>query len=330
MTADNIKEFLYCLRVSKNSIKESREFVNAKCPLAFFSHKYGEDRKPSFGIKVSASRSYYYCFTCSPYPQRLIRLLHNYWLMHGKYPYEAAKVLLTEDSDHVPEARKDQWEEVKKEIIPLSKYVTNQFPQIRYETEGKAIQCKRYLERRGIPEWVYNYCGVRYDPKYGSLIFPLTNCKGEIFMLRARSISRKKMWTICPEIMSLDYKFPRLSDVGIFFNSHLIDRAKPVMVVEGSEDAMRLISLGYFNVIASATSAITQEQISSINAGMIILGMDNDRSGKMANIRVLRALRGKSMMYIADWGIVGKKDAGELKTREELNMVIDNLKSLIT
>lgn len=330
MNAENIKEFLYNLRVPISCMRESNEFVNSKCPLAFFSHKSGEDRNPSFGIKVSAGPSYYYCFTCSPYPQRLIRLVHNYWLMHGKYPVEAAKILMTENTDLVIELRKDSWEEITEPPPPLTKYVTNQFPQIRYETEGKAIQCKRYLEKRGIPEWVYNYCGVRFDPKYGSLIFPLTNCKGEIYMLRARSIAWKKNWTISSELMSLDYKFPRLTDVGVFFNSHMIDRTKPVMIVEGGCDVMRLISLGYFNVIASATSAITQEQINAINAGIIILGMDNDKEGRKGNIRVMKALKEKAMMYVADWGIIGKKDAGELKNRDELDIVIRNLRSLVS
>lgn len=330
MNAENIKEFLYSLRVPITSMRETKDFVNSKCPLAFFSHKSGEDRNPSFGIKISENESYYYCFTCSPYPQRLIRLVHNYWLMHGKYPIEAAKILMTENTDQIIHPRKDQWEEIKKDPIPLAKYVVNQFPQIRYETYGKAIQCKRYLEKRGIPEWVYNYCGVRFDPKYGSLIFPLTNCKGEIFMLRARSIARKKMWTISPDIMNLDYKFPRLSDVGLFFNSHLIDRTKPTMIVESELDVMRLIALGYFNAIASATSGITQEQINAINSGIVILGMDTDKSGRKGNIRVMKALREKAMMYVADWGMIGKKDAGELKNREELDIVLNNLRSLVS
>jgi 5S rRNA maturation endonuclease (ribonuclease M5) len=328
MTADNIKEFLYCLRVPKKSIRETKDFINSKCPLAFFSHKRGEDYHPSFGIKISENRSYYYCFTCSPYPQRLHTLVHNYWLMYGEYPFEAAKVLITENTDCIVTERKDQWEEIKKDPEPLVKYVTNQFPQIRYEKEGKAIQVKRYLESRGIPEWVYNYCGVRYDPRWGSLIFSLTDCQGRIFLLRARGITRKVNWTISSELLNLDYSFPRLTDVGVFFNSHLIDRSKPVMVVEGPIDCMRLISLGYFNCIASATSAITQEQINAINSGVVILGMDNDRSGKKGNYRIMKSLREKSIMYVADWGIAGKKDAGELKNRKELSLILNNLKSI--
>lgn len=342
MKEDSIKKFLQALSINLDSINVARGYCNASCPLAFYTHGGGEDEHPSFGILINDSgKSIYYCFGCSPDPQPLIRLLHNMWLMMDNYPYEAAKIYAREEiqsSDDQKGAITDIWEgEIKEKCQPLPIEVVKRYPLLQYSDDEIAERCKEYLRDRGITETVFNLCQVRYSPDDMALVFPLTDVEGNIYVIRMRSVLKEKqIWTLTPKKAGFsNMLFPKIKDAGCLFGMKTIDFTKPVMIVEGEIDQMRLMSLGYFNVVASATSSITKSQVDSILSDVIILGFDSDEAGKKANRRVARFISPIVSLLRADWMEAEKKggkkckDAGDLPNRKELLRVLGSLKIVV-
>jgi len=332
MDVNAVKQFLSAIGVDPSSMSVERGYVQAPCPMAPYMHSGGVDTRPSFGVRISNSRlSYYFCFGCSPEAARLERLVHNVWLMSGAYPWEAAKILVREEN--YGEAREihvedDVWEEPEGEDPPpLPPEVLRKYPLLQGRNDFEARRCKFYLEHdRGVPVWVQNMLRVRYCSDSSAVIYPMTDFRGNIFLLRARSRKSKAMWTISPKLAGFpDMEFPKIKEVGVWFGMHLIDWGRPVMLVEGGEDLLRLIALGYFNVIASLTTSVTDTQIDSLCAGTYILGYDSDKSGKFAHRRITDRVR-DALIFEADWGAVGCGDPGALESREQLAEVLNNLK----
>ena len=85
-------------------------------------------------------------------------------------------------------------------------------------------------------------------------------------MRKARG-TYKKIWTVSTSVKEFsDIIFPTIREVGVFFGMELVDFSKPVVIVEAPIDAMRLMSLGLYNVVASGTSMITSEQVRAVCA----------------------------------------------------------------
>lgn len=330
MREEGIKKFLEALGVRRSKMESSRGWVNCPCPMAPWTHGSGVDKRPSFGVMICEDGpSFYYCFGCSPKSSRLEGLLHNFFLMEGESPKDASRIFIMEenhaDEDEGEEVHPtDAWSEEKKEVFPLPMEVVRKLPPLQWRKDTGSDLCREYLRGRGILDWVPNYLGVRYDPVKKCLAFPMTDVLGRIFMIRERSIGVKSMWTVSPEFLGMDksIEFPKLKEAGVWFGMHLISLVDPVMLVEGEIDVMRLVSLGFSNVIASGTSSVSFAQLDAISGSKLFLGYDNDTAGQVAHTRIINHIGSKAVMYELDWGVVKRKDPGELKSEEELEEVI--------
>ena len=324
--------------IDPHRIETTGEWVNAPCPLAPWTHSGGADTRPSFGVRINNEGvSHYYCFGCMPEGRTIDWLLHTWFVATGRYPIRAAKIFGREEyhyfegDEEVNLKATDVWdipEGALPILDPLSVKVTRQYKLLQSGTGFEARRCREYLEGRGIPTYIANYAGVRYDKHNRTLIFPMTDRRGRIFLLRARSRLAKKMWTINPKKAGFpDMKFPRLRDVGVWFGMWLVDWKKPVWAVEGELDALRLMALGEFNVVASATSSVSDSQIDNLlMARTVILGYDADKGGDRAVSRIKHRGDGRSVLYQVDWKEVGRKDPGELESKAELVEVKSSLK----
>jgi len=222
-----------------------------------------------------------------------------------------------------------------KQIEPLPPRVLRKYPllQCRNDYETRAI--RNWLEViRLVPKHIQNFYRLRYNYNNQTVIFPLTDSRGNIFLLRERMRKEKRIWTVNPELAGYpDMDFPRLRDVGVWFGMETINRRKPVLLVEGEIDVMRLAALGFLNSLGSATSSVTDAQIDAVLSPTIILGYDDDKAGNFARGRVIDRVRRTSnaRLFDADWGLAtrsdGKpcKDAGDLPDREQLLIVLSNL-----
>ncbi len=143
------------------------------------------------------------------------------------------------------------------------------------------------------------------------VLFPILDKDGETVLdMWARLISDKNFFRVTQSLTgsAIEYKAPNL-----FFGNHLFNPEKPVLLVEGAIDALRLHSLGFKNVLA-AFGSLSNEQIESLYAPVVYLGFDNDAAGHEFTKKAVAKLRVPSIS-ILDWGVVGIKDAGELESR---------------
>ena len=201
-----------------------------------------------------------------------------------------------------------------------------------------AIDCRRFLAMRGIADVVIFECGVRFDYMRKAVVFPLMCGDEEIYLLRERKVVDKDIWTVSQKVVNAmstglgEFKFPRLKNCGAWFGYNLIDWTKPVVLVEGEIDAMRMKTLGVRNVMASTTSSVTDAQIDSIHASLIYLGYDADKAGLFAHKRIIDRLAGVTPYKVLDWALVpsikdsavAAKDAGDVISAADLAVVLKN------
>lgn len=346
MNESAIVEFLCEFGVSQNQIKIVRGWVNCPCIFAEWDHDGGIDTNPSFGISINdEEQSVYVCFGCTRTARLMGDILHRYWILSGEYPFDAAALYMRNENFSV-ESREDSinidpWLTfLQKETSPpepLGRAVIPQFPKIQSSGNPVALQALAYLEKdRLVAHRVVNECGIRFDPEREALVFPLTDAHGDIYLLRERALGQKRIWTVSPKIAGLseDMEFPKLTQIGVWFGYHLINWRRAVMLVEGEIDALRLRTLGFHNVVASCTSSVTDKQIDAIHATTVILGYDADKGGRFATRRVRDRMAGKTELLQVDWSLVSKesgnpcKDAGDLRSREDLEIVLKNMTSL--
>jgi hypothetical protein len=345
MRESDVKQFLRLCGIKDSQMVCERGYVNSICPLSPWTHESGRDTRPSFGIKVNDDgESMYYCFSCQTDGRNLSWMLHNFWLFEKEYPYELAQFFAEHEIFRNPENdehmfNSDPWGRETKEIVipePLPMSVVSRFPLLQGAGDAPSSSCLSYLTyERNLEPTVIFYSGVRYDPSNRTVIYPMTSRKGEIYLLRARSIFEKKMWTISPKVLNLpeDTKFPTLRQFGAWFGLDLVDWTKPIMIVEGGEDRLRLLSLGYWNVVASMTTGFTDAQLQSLlSAPALIVGYDDDKAGQDSYVKILSKYRKDVPIFRVHWkeaGIGSKgepcKDAGDLVSKEQLFKVLENI-----
>lgn len=326
MREEGIKRFLSAVGVKWSDMRTARKWVNCPCVMAQWMHSSGTDERPSFGVSISNDGpSTFYCFGCHAKATRLEGLLHNIFIMSGEYPWDAAEIFLREENHRSGEPAfevPDVWSDVRIPPEPLPVSVTSLFPVLQWLDSDPAIACRKYLLGRGIPEWVQNLYQVRFDPKRSCLVFPMTDISGRIFILRERAITKKMMWTVSPAIVGLESEFPKLSEVGVWFGMHMVKWSQPVILVEGEIDLLRLVALGQNNVIASATSSVTDAQLDALSSTTLFLGYDSDLAGSHAHSKIIKYIGERAVLFELKWDLVGKKDAGELRTKKELEEVM--------
>jgi hypothetical protein len=336
MNVDSIIKFLVALGVDSDKIvvPPGRGWVNCPCPLGPYTHGAGEDRHPSFGVAIDETGpSVYYCFGCTQDAQHLGRLLHNIWVLSGGYPQEAASLFGREEIHVRVEERKsvpDVWQGREPgEVKPVPPQVLVQYPLLQGATGYEARRCREWLEdERGIPQWVQNMCRLRYEPHNQWVVFPLTDTRGDVYLLRARA--RKKKWirTISPDVAGFpDLTFASLKrDIGVWFGMALVDWDRPVWIVEGELDSMRLMALGCLNTIASATSQVTDLQLDALGGMSIVMGYDDDVAGRHAHSRIVDRLLEKAVVREARWSDADCCDAGDLRDKNQLLQVVEKVR----
>jgi hypothetical protein len=331
-----IKRLLRELGADMDTVFDTgRGWINCACPLAPWTHGGGVDTRPSFGVSISEeSSSVYFCFGCSEEVRSLKSLLHAAFILTQRFPFEASRIYLreeihTEDGEErvVYDWHGEGQQEDAISAKPLPPEVLRRFPLLEEKNDAEARKIKKWItEDRKISEWVQKLYRLRYDYHRKSVVFPMTDKAGEIYVLRERQRGTKNIWTVTPKIAGFpDLCFSRLRQVGAWFGMRHVNWDKRVMLVEGEFDAMRIASLGFPNVIASATSSVTDAQIEWLKGSAYILGYDEDKGGRHATRRIAERFQGKVALYIAPWSIVDCKDGGDLKERRDLEKVLSNL-----
>lgn len=337
MTRDSVLTFLAML--GARNIQASDEWVNCSCPLARWLHERYSDEKPSFGISVNDDGpSSYKCFSCSPSPKSVEHLLYIIKVLDGGEPNGLIRYYyLNETIGKTKNAISlDVWEvpqkpkrtTIGKKVLSLS-VVDRAYPLVNTVSPGVFDKdILKYFLWRGIDRGVVGRCGVRSDIFNNALVFPLTNHNGDIQVLSIRLFPEKSCWyATAGEFHMKAEDMPRLKNEGPWFGLHQIDWSKPVVLVEGEIDRMRLMQLGLSNVIASSSTSVTWAQLANLRASGYVIAFDNDKAGIRAIHRLIKMFDDQSVLQIVNWRLINVKDAGEVRKRKHLRYVMQRLLS---
>lgn len=327
MNRDNVIRLAELLSPSTAPI-DSRDWVTIPCPMANIRHSSGTDRKPSFGIGVNdGGISYWNCFSCCPEYRPLYGLVPFLSRAMASYPHEIARFILhnelavEHDLTEIPDAV-DLWisRERKPDVqVPdcLPEKALKKFPELAAYSPEAVKDYRKFLFSRGIPEEAWTQFGVRFFVGRPFIVFPFTDLYGRICVLRVRGIKEKELFTVSPSVAKMEKAvFPTLKTSGAWFGLPLVDLTRPVIIVEGELDAMRLYALGYTNVVAPGGKHIHKSQMDVLTAPAVFFGLDSDVAGRTATSKLVRAYKADRCITVLDWSVSGAKDPGELPSRE--------------
>ena len=119
--------------------------------------------------------------------------------------------------------------------------------------------------------------------------------------------------------------FATISQTGAFFGADHIDTEQPVMLVESPLEAMTIISLGFTNVIASC-GPINRTQLNNLYYSTLWLAFDDDAAGWRSRDKAIGKLRGKTRLFVLNWGDCDAKDPGDVDDLDKLDSAILNMR----
>lgn len=331
------------------------EWINIICPLVNKKHKPGQRSltTPSAGISINPSgESFFKCFSCTPKPTKLIDLVISKAL-ENEYNdraltlfYQSREIFeeseLEKADNAVFEAESfssslkfNKWklervhneEEIKK--IPMEPKFPEDllinFPLVAQETNRTALMIKDYLINvRKISLASIAEMGIRYHEKKNLIIFPLTDIRGNIQVLRARLCDprNKSMFTISSKAVNGKYNLPNIRDTGVSFGLHKVDSTKPVIIVESETDCLLLKTYGFNNVIATTSASFSKSQIHNIPSSNLWIGFDSDDAGRRATKNLIALSHGK-LLHVINWDNAGGKDPGDAENRLDILRAIN-------
>lgn len=353
MNVDEVTSLLRHMGVDPNTITvdSERGWVRSSCPFARWLHESGSDNTPSFGMSLSNpenpdSRTVGKCFSCmsdigAKTPPMLVQML---WVLSKTFPRSASKIVswsadvydVEFDAPYTSFDSMLEPHEVTNGSDSFNK-VLRYFHRLNsVRVRGYRDMVQEYLSFRKVPVPIQRQYDVRYSTLDGVIGFPLTTEYGDICHMRIRKPYSKQIRTLSPWYFKgcadvSDVEYPRITATGALFGLHLIQRGRPIYVVEGEIDAMVWASLGFTNVIASTTTSVTASQFSRIFSltNVVIFGFDADKAGAIATAKATKeASRAGVIAYGIDWAAAGLKDAGEVSSEEHVTCLKKAIKRL--
>ncbi len=173
------------------------------------------------------------------------------------------------------------------------------------------------------------------------VIFPILAKDGKTVLdMYVRLIDRKQFFRLSlivakkyhPELGMLDTEYKA---THLCFGNHLMSPDKPLMIVEGPLDALRLNSIKVNNVVATF-GGMNKQQALHLYARCVYLGYDADDPGRRMNKEAFNMLKEKvRTIYSIDWGVANTngdskkvKDAGDVKSFHELVYILNQKETL--
>lgn len=315
MNREDVRVFLGMLGVHRST--DGKDWVNAPCPLASWTHRSGKDAHPSFGIFVNPTGiSGAKCLTggCD-FTGSLLELVHTIRRYSGRDLPEVQRFVETHNGPQLSSvistyARKHRPAAVQTEPRPDPQSVPEPLREIAgivgvqlYLTENLKDQDRklpvlpetvltklpppkddvlRYLlgEKRNLTPLMIQTFDLRWDPQLARIIIPVRDCLGRLVGLSGRAFY---------ESTSPKYKHSEGFKKSFYlYGESFWDYPKfaalqTCCVVEGFFDVMRLMSYGY-PAAAVMGSSISEFQIEKLvrRFSRIIIVPDGDDPGRDA------------------------------------------------
>lgn len=334
----------------------SVNILTSECPFAKYKHPNGMDSNPSFKVSLTEDGNLiYHCFGCEV-SGRLYDLPAKLAQISGKYDYCAQDIAMDIFSDEAENSSSEDDANArrKKVAIPIAKKIDNvcavryralsevstpvpnsvleKFPELLTIDSAESRKAISWLvEDRKISKGVIAKYRLRLysDNNNGvGVIFPIIGFDGRVYDLWVRVVDEKRFFRITPEMVSSDINFGTKT---LMFGCHLIMPTQSVIIVEGALDALRLATLGVKAVPVATLGSPSELKMLSLPVATVFLGFDADKAGKQFTRKAVSYLRDNvKRIFLLDWGVVGKKDAGELESVDELRKVKDKISLLFS
>lgn len=142
--------------------------------------------------------------------------------------------------------------------VTLKELLVNQFKDIPVEL----LDSFQLYDFKGVSRYAERYTFPIFD-KYGRVVGFTGRAKGDIE----------------PKYYNTSSKVKYFDKSNLLYNYHVAIESPLVYVVEGTADALSLISSGITNVVAPLGTAFTEEHIKLLAGKQIVLSLDNDKAG---------------------------------------------------
>lgn len=319
MKKENLISLLTRLGIQPIDINDG--WVRVSCPLASTNHSSRSDRNPSAGFKINdTGPSPFHCFVCGT--SSIESILNVFKWKYGVdlfVEYFQDEIYtekgisfdkmfrLSEEYVHVP----DDFMANFKPISYVGEYLTSRGIDVKVAESYGLVYCDRYMTADGL-------CWEK------AILTPVKDFDFKTYWLHFRSVYGKKFWHGKSKNFGYDKEWGRPDS---FFGMQWLNLAKPVILVEGAFDVLRLATLGLTNAIAThggvGSSSKKLLRLKELNPVKVICGFDADEAGKKFT-KAVRQVFGK--IEELDWKIVGCKDAGELRSESDLRKVLNKRK----
>lgn len=260
-------------------------------------HLSGEDRHPSFSINLE--KGVYNCFSCGS-RGTLEELLSD---VHGISIQHACEILEELGFDRLNRELSKQVVEEIPEIIPegILYYfdkVDNDYIEL-YQGEEDGKDCLIYPVR----------------DREGKLVGALARAKNEHW--------HKVMWN--------------MNKKKYLYGENLVEKEKPLVIVEGPGDLLALKKAGVTNVVALMGVSLSDEQVEKLLdlSSLLIVWLDRDKAGaKGMNTFIYKMEKRASIYYVDPWKqlteeVKDPKDVYEQLGADKVHEIINNAKTYI-
>lgn len=223
----------------------TRGYVHATCPLAQWRHESGVDRHPSFGVVYSSAEAkkeegHAHCFSCgySGDIGEIASLMHVWGALSKSELGDIMNEVMQIKTGNLPLSLTQSQQD---DPFPDPAWLAS-FPVLAREHKDAVV----YMNGRGILGEATKHFDVRFDPKRWRVSVPLYDRAQRFRGMIGRTLIVDPQG---PRYFYYPYKgnAPR----GFTWaNEHRLDLSKPVVVVEGIFDAMKVWP-AYQNVVAA-------------------------------------------------------------------------------
>lgn len=299
--------------------KTSRGYVHASCPLAKYRHEGGVDKNPSFGVVYSSGEAqktegHAHCFSCqySGDIREIASMLYAYGDLEVA-DLEAVMGLLDKIvTGHLP--------------LSLSAHTADDpFPDDDWLGSFPIVAAQHtpaveYLNARGINSRLVKQFGIRFDGARYRVCFPLYD--------RAQRFRGLIGRTLIPDPEGLRYfYYPYKGNAPrgfTWFNENNLDFSKPVVVVEGVFDALKVWQT-YKNVTAALSISFRHPGLGwHTGVGRWVSMFDVGKGGQLARGRLQDlAAPGAKVWHLPP--PPGRDDPGD-STPDEIKLQLETLK----
>lgn len=300
MNADAAVLFLQALGAQKIRVK-SNGWVEARCPLATWTHKNQQDASPSFGLSVKpGERSHYSCFACrSGSAEELLQTLELYTKAH----YAVCHQLLEDEPKILPLPEYGEFPSGDTLFVEWPAYWIESFKIVVW-----ADFAANYLFDRGVTSAMCYLYDLRFDPKRQMVVAPYRDVFGRLAGARGRSI----LPNVSGPSKHFDYSWQSKNNCRlVWYGEEALQQSGPVVIVEGQFDCWRTRQ-AYPKTIANLTARPTMEKMKKLgDCPFIIQIPDRDEAGEMSTGIYAKFCAQLGLGYKMLWLDEGVKDPAE-------------------